>query len=273
VTERYAFSAFGVRTIYTPEFTPIVTSECAWEFAFHGQFLDEESGLIDYGYRYYSPFLGRWMSKDPIAEGGGLNLYRYSMNDSVNQVDFLGLATQPSFDCCDQECRNKGAAQLKTEAAAYNTNTGVGPFATCEKGKKGSCSQKNGGLLANLKPMPKCWECHLQHNDGYSYWQRFIHQTSNTDHWIVVCTPNDENGQPVLSEQLVFDATGGYTGDASSLARFNKNFPTYLGTSSGTGFYGCNTFPNGKPTVKLPVSGQPFGGDEIQTPGGLENED
>ena len=91
VTERYAFSAFGVRSIMAPDFSPRATSECEWEFGFQGQFLDTESGFYDYGYRYYSPNLGRWLSKDPIGEEGGVNLYGFAENNGVNSVDYLGL--------------------------------------------------------------------------------------------------------------------------------------------------------------------------------------
>jgi RHS repeat-associated protein len=96
VTERYAFSAFGVRRILNPSFTPITNSECAFEFAFQGQFLDVESGLINYGFRYFSPHLGKWCRKDPIGIRGGLNLYSFGDNSPVNMVDLLGL-------CCPGE--------------------------------------------------------------------------------------------------------------------------------------------------------------------------
>jgi len=48
-----------------------------------------------YGYRYYDPTTGRWPSRDPIGEKGGINLYGMVGNDSVNLVDLLGLE-----DCC-----------------------------------------------------------------------------------------------------------------------------------------------------------------------------
>jgi RHS repeat-associated protein len=44
-----------------------------------------------YGYRYYSPEMGRWISRDPIEEAGGINLYGMVGNDPVNKVDYLGL--------------------------------------------------------------------------------------------------------------------------------------------------------------------------------------
>ena len=42
--------------------------------------------------RAYSPRLGRWLSRDPIGEAGGFNLYAYCGNDPVNRHDPLGLA-------------------------------------------------------------------------------------------------------------------------------------------------------------------------------------
>jgi RHS repeat-associated protein len=42
-----------------------------------------------YGYRYYDPKTGRWPSRDPIEEEGGVNLYGFVGNDGVNQTDIL----------------------------------------------------------------------------------------------------------------------------------------------------------------------------------------
>lgn len=96
VTERYQFSPFGLRTILNPDYTVRSDSECALEFAFHGQFCDVETGWYNYGYRYYLPALGRWACKDPIMEAGGYNLYSITSNDAVNQVDLLGLDGAPA---------------------------------------------------------------------------------------------------------------------------------------------------------------------------------
>ncbi len=92
VTERYAFSAFGLRSILSPDYSTLrPTSESAFEFAFQGQFEDSETGWLNYGYRYYIPALGRWPSKDPIGEEGGQNLYAMVWNNPVNNTDQLGL--------------------------------------------------------------------------------------------------------------------------------------------------------------------------------------
>ena len=55
------------------------------------KFYDWETGFYYYGYRYYDPLTGTWPSRDPICEHGGKNLYRFGRNNSVNNIDRLGL--------------------------------------------------------------------------------------------------------------------------------------------------------------------------------------
>lgn len=58
-------------------------------------YTDDETSLVYYGYRYYSPLLGRFINRDPIGEEGGINLYGFCGNDGVNGYDFLGLSDDP----------------------------------------------------------------------------------------------------------------------------------------------------------------------------------
>jgi hypothetical protein len=39
----------------------------------------------------YDPYAGRWLSRDPIEEKGGLNLYDYVLNDPIRWNDPTGL--------------------------------------------------------------------------------------------------------------------------------------------------------------------------------------
>jgi RHS repeat-associated protein len=55
------------------------------------RFDDDESDLLSYGLRNYSPSVGRWLSRDPIAERGGANLYSFVSNDPIIAVDPFGL--------------------------------------------------------------------------------------------------------------------------------------------------------------------------------------
>ena len=50
-----------------------------------------ESGLLYYGYRYYNPSTGRWISRDPLFENARANMFGFGHNEAVNKVDVLGL--------------------------------------------------------------------------------------------------------------------------------------------------------------------------------------
>ena len=82
---RYRYDAFG----NTLEASGARATENPYRFStkeLHGA-----SGLYDYGYRFYSPSLGRWINRDPIREAGGINLYAMVGNDPVNKLDLYGL--------------------------------------------------------------------------------------------------------------------------------------------------------------------------------------
>jgi RHS repeat-associated protein len=59
-------------------------------FKFSTKYVDAESGLLYYGYRYYNPGTGRWLNRDPIEEAGGTNLLGFVGNDPGNYFDPLG---------------------------------------------------------------------------------------------------------------------------------------------------------------------------------------
>jgi hypothetical protein len=40
---------------------------------------------------FYNPTTGRWLSRDPAAEGGGVNNYAFALNDPVDDIDSDGL--------------------------------------------------------------------------------------------------------------------------------------------------------------------------------------
>ena len=90
--------ARGRRALY--EYRPyggLVTSEgnMAQEnkFRFSCEYMDDELGLIYYNYRHLNPRDGRWISRDPIMEQGGWNLYSYIYNSPTISNDIIGLYT------------------------------------------------------------------------------------------------------------------------------------------------------------------------------------
>lgn len=58
---------------------------------FSTKYEDSESQMLYYGHRYYTPSTGRWLSRDPIEEEGGENLYGFVSNDSIRIHDAFGL--------------------------------------------------------------------------------------------------------------------------------------------------------------------------------------
>ena len=50
-----------------------------FSYRFSTKYTDDETGLVYYGFRYYSPMLGRWMSRDPLAE---LSFREHSMPET-----------------------------------------------------------------------------------------------------------------------------------------------------------------------------------------------
>ena len=83
VVAHYEYDPFGRTTL--------ATGSKPNDFAhrFSTKPLDLATGLYYYGYRWYDPMTGRWPSRDPIGERGGINLYGFVGNDGVNLWDYL----------------------------------------------------------------------------------------------------------------------------------------------------------------------------------------
>ncbi|MCL2824292.1 MAG: RHS repeat-associated core domain-containing protein, partial [Polyangiaceae bacterium] len=65
------------------------------DYRFTGKEDDVEVGLIYFGFRYYAPLLGRWISADPLAVhspgAADLNLFAYVHGQALVAVDPVGL--------------------------------------------------------------------------------------------------------------------------------------------------------------------------------------
>ena len=61
-------------------------------YRFSSKEFHPNTGLYYYGYRWYSPYLQRWLSRDPVNESGGINLYGFSRNDPITKLDAWGMA-------------------------------------------------------------------------------------------------------------------------------------------------------------------------------------
>jgi RHS repeat-associated protein len=59
-------------------------------YRFSTKYYDNEADVYYYGYRHYSPDLGRWLNKDNLGEKGGINLFAFIGNNPISEVDYLG---------------------------------------------------------------------------------------------------------------------------------------------------------------------------------------
>jgi RHS repeat-associated protein len=83
VVAAYRYAPFGELLAQTGSLTQ--------PFGFSTKRYDAQTGLIHYQYRPYAPAIGRWLTRDPLGEAGGMNLYAFVGNNPVNWVDPWGL--------------------------------------------------------------------------------------------------------------------------------------------------------------------------------------
>ena len=102
----YDYAPFGTTTRTLRDSSASFDIVALNPFRFSSEHYDSELDLVYYNYRHYSPSLGRFLSRDPIEEQGGWNLYAISMNNMVSVIDLLGLEWFPGtspwvrYECC-----------------------------------------------------------------------------------------------------------------------------------------------------------------------------
>ena len=86
-------------------------------FRFSSEYFDEETGLVQYNFRYYNPKEGRWTSRDPFFS---INSYLFSKNSPSIWFDVLGLYKDSTIEWLKENCQH-----IIKYSAMYN----VDPYA------------------------------------------------------------------------------------------------------------------------------------------------
>ncbi|HEY0285632.1 MAG TPA: RHS repeat-associated core domain-containing protein, partial [Pseudomonas sp.] len=85
----------------------------------------DATGLYYYGFRYYAPWLQRWVSPDPTGDMDGLNRYLMVGNSPISHVDYQGSIAVP-FDILVTDVVNVMNASIGTgefEELTWNDNS------------------------------------------------------------------------------------------------------------------------------------------------------
>jgi len=93
----------------------------SFAYRFSTKPIDSKTGLYYYGYRWYDSVTGRWPSRDPIGERGGINLYGMVGNNAVNWFDSLGLIRKVINTDCN--CPLKLELEFDLENRAVSTRS------------------------------------------------------------------------------------------------------------------------------------------------------
>ena len=112
IVAEFAYDAFG-NTISSSG-----TMASVFPHRFSTKYYDAETDLYYYGYRYYSPNIGRWISRDPIGELGGNNQYAFCKNRSLFCIDKKGaIAIVLNCAANEDEFTDKSAVNFARTAA------------------------------------------------------------------------------------------------------------------------------------------------------------
>ena len=103
VVESYRYSVYGEEKIINEKGREVSDSSIGNPWRYRGKRVDKEVGLIYFGYRYYAPEIGRWISPDPIGTIDGPNLYAFVRNNPMKYVDYFGFNSKTAENCgCTQ---------------------------------------------------------------------------------------------------------------------------------------------------------------------------
>ncbi len=156
---RYSGGGYAGHKSYTP-YGDASGGGGSWNtsYMFTGKDWDEDAQMYYFPYRYYSPGIGRWTTRDPLMSAGS-NLYSYAVSNPVCLADVLGLKA-----CCpDDDCPGGRWACITVNRAVFILIGGRGSG-------KGTCRCLSNGKKVGIRISCTMWGVGLDAAVGAVTW-------------------------------------------------------------------------------------------------------
>jgi RHS repeat-associated protein len=144
------------------------------DFQYDGYYEHAASGLNLTLFRAYDPNVGKWLSRDPIAERGGINLYDYVGNNPIDRIDPLGLCP------CGQHAEFVFEDMAKTrDKFLLNESVPAGGLATEGVAQFGKGAAKVGA--SKISPVITAYELGIDIGSFLGAWKCVSNDTYGSD--------------------------------------------------------------------------------------------
>jgi hypothetical protein len=214
----------------------------------------------NFAHAFYDPGQGRWLSRDPIEEAGGVNLYGFAGNNGITRTDKLGLYT---IQDAVSSLKRKGVTPtgnpnplnragsgneysdsqkfdewlvLEKNDTAWLSGLPDCPDRICVKdGKPKNCDKGQWGRLTEAGSLHAGSDYCMRSKDGTSG-QQFCYSFSEDEQWLELETDLPAAGSP---DRVSAGGLGHYSHDVEPYS-----FAVRLGRISGANGYGAVRPPN-----------------------------
>ncbi len=92
IAESYRYNAFGDCHIYSYYYFSLQDSYIHNPWRYQSKRIDDESGLVFFGRRFFDPKAGTWLSPDPLGVTQNPNLYHFLLGNPFSLMDIYGLS-------------------------------------------------------------------------------------------------------------------------------------------------------------------------------------
>ncbi|MEG1427170.1 MAG: RHS repeat-associated core domain-containing protein, partial [Oscillospiraceae bacterium] len=210
IATAYDYTPYGAVTAAGPD----------QPFQWSSEVYDAELGMVYYNYRHYNPSDGRWIGRDPIAEDGGFNLYRFINGNPIWKFDFLGNINMPW--CSDPAVQEKAMQALMELENICEQAARRNQYEECVKNCKKLNDIRSNDLNNQTRdPLSDAYG-NMMNNNQETAWERFIKLLSASLGKAIQCSVTP-GSLPISTSGTDFSmAAGQMIGTTDNMLKYNK---------------------------------------------------